>query len=55
MKFFRVSLIQTMLLQISLGGQHVVVSERKLSGKRLLSLLNLDTPGMQNVQAAAIA
>ncbi|MCK4783379.1 MAG: PQQ-like beta-propeller repeat protein [Desulfobacteraceae bacterium] len=55
MKLFRISLIRTMLLQISLGGQHVVVSERKLSGKRLLSLLNLDTPGMQNVQAAAVA
>jgi heparan-sulfate lyase len=44
-----------MFSQMLLGGERLTASERRLEPKRLFSLLNLDTSGMEEVKAAAVA
>jgi len=44
-----------LFLQTVPGGNSLMASERRLEPKRLFSLLDLDTPGMQKVKAAVVA
>ena len=55
MKFFTFTLMLAMLSQMLLPGNSLRASERRLEPKRLFSLLDLDTPGMEKVKAAAEA
>ena len=54
MKLSGISLIRTMPLHISSGWRHMVACERKLSGKRLFSLLKSGGDGMQALRAVAV-
>jgi len=44
-----------MCLQMLTEGQRLPASETRLEPQRLFSLLELDTPGMEKVKAAAEA
>ena len=55
MRYIAFALMLTTFPQMLSGGQHVAVSEGRLEPKRLLSLLDLDTSGMEKVKAAAEA
>lgn len=55
MRYFIFTLVLTMFSQMLLGGERLTASERRLEPKRLFSLLNLDTSGMEEVKAAAVA
>ncbi|MCK4783378.1 MAG: hypothetical protein KAV87_06475, partial [Desulfobacteraceae bacterium] len=54
MRFLTFALMLTLFSQVSSEGNTPTASDRRLEPKRLFSMLNLDTLGMQKVRAAVL-